>query len=583
VEPELKDWLASQCRLIAGCQEGLLVLGSGPNAAGATCAQWPEPGAAPSAPLSATVAAALERGRICMQEPRAAQSDAVTHLALPIAVEGRLVGAVGMTLQGVGPSESKAVAGELELGLSMLRRILASRIELDRVRAMMTTTSRLLDHEGLRRGAHAFSVELAGRLGCEQVAVGWMKGLRLRIVSLSNSTRFSEESDAVRDLRDAMREAIDQDAFVALPAEAALAPIETSAHSALMRSAGAQTTCTIPLAAHGHAVGAVTFVWTAANALDEAKRRQIRELSTLCGPLIELMARADAGPLSRIRRTWSGWCDRHFGGQRLALAALAAAVAVLAVLAVVPGSYRVAARASLEGRVQRALVAAVPGYLAEANARAGDLVRAGEVLARLDDRDLQLAKRKWESRKAQLELEQREALADRDRTQVSILRAQIDQAAAELGLADESLTRTSVVAPFDGIVVVGDLDRSLGSPVEQGSVLFELAPLDGYRIIVEVDGRNIADVKPGQRGQLTLEALPDQPMPLVVERVTPVSTVADGRNYFRVEAALEEPVASLRPGMAGIAKIDAGTRRLLWIWTHEGLDWLRLRTWSWLP
>jgi multidrug efflux pump subunit AcrA (membrane-fusion protein) len=114
-------------------------------------------------------------------------------------------------------------------------------------------------------------------------------------------------------------------------------------------------------------------------------------------------------------------------------------------------------------------------------------------------------------------------------------------------------------------------------------VLFELAPLDGYRIIVEVDGRDIADVKPAQRGRLTLEALPDQPMSLVVERVTPISTAEDGRNYFRVEAALEQPAAALRPGMEGVAKIDAGRRRLLWIWTHELIDWLRLSTWTWLP
>ena len=50
-----------------------------------------------------------------------------------------------------------------------------------------------------------------------------------------------------------------------------------------------------------------------------------------------------------------------------------------------------------------------------------------------------------------------------------------------------------------------------------------------------------------------------------------------------VEAVLEEPFAALRPGMEGIAKIDVGRRRLLWIWTHEMLDWLRLSLWSFLP
>ena len=69
----------------------------------------------------------------------------------------------------------------------------------------------------------------------------------------------------------------------------------------------------------------------------------------------------------------------------------------------------------------------------------------------------------------------------------------------------------------------------------------------------------------------------------MVERVTPLATTADGRNYFRVEAALEEQVDALRPGMEGIAKVDVGRRRLLWIWTHEMIDWLRLWAWSFLP
>ena len=87
--------------------------------------------------------------------------------------------------------------------------------------------------------------------------------------------------------------------------------------------------------------------------------------------------------------------------------------------------------------------------------------------------------------------------------------------------------------------------------------------------------------QPGQRGRLTLSALPGQPLPLGVERVTPVATAEDGQNFFRVEARLERPSESLRPGMAGIAKVEVGRRRFLWIWTHGLLDWFRLWVWSW--
>ena len=110
-----------------------------------------------------------------------------------------------------------------------------------------------------------------------------------------------------------------------------------------------------------------------------------------------------------------------------------------------------------------------------------------------------------------------------------------------------------------------------------------IEPLDGYRIILKVDQRDIAEPALGQRGQLALTALPGQALPFTVQRITPVSIAEDGRNYFRVEAHLDEPVPGLRPGMEGVAKIGVDRRRFIWIWTHSMTDWLRLWTWSWLP
>jgi hypothetical protein len=114
-------------------------------------------------------------------------------------------------------------------------------------------------------------------------------------------------------------------------------------------------------------------------------------------------------------------------------------------------------------------------------------------------------------------------------------------------------------------------------------VLFQIAPLDGYRIILKVDERAIVGLDVGQPGRLALSARPGAALPFTVERITPVSVAEDGRNYFRVEARLEEPADWLRPGMEGVAKIDAGPRTRLWIWTHGFVDWLRLTLWSWWP
>jgi len=129
----------------------------------------------------------------------------------------------------------------------------------------------------------------------------------------------------------------------------------------------------------------------------------------------------------------------------------------------------------------------------------------------------------------------------------------------------------------------GDLSQSLGAPVERGQVLFELAPLESYRVIVQVDEREIADISVGQQGKLMMPSMPGDLFPFHVEKITPVSVAKEGRNYFRVEAKLEGKSERLRPGMEGVGKVTVDERRLIWIWTHELIDWLRLWLWRWWP
>jgi multidrug efflux pump subunit AcrA (membrane-fusion protein) len=175
-------------------------------------------------------------------------------------------------------------------------------------------------------------------------------------------------------------------------------------------------------------------------------------------------------------------------------------------------------------------------------------------------------------------------MARRDRSQARIVSSQMEQSQAQLALIEEQLSRTDIVAPFDGILVSGDLTQMLGAPLERGAAMFELAPLDAYRVVLQVDEHRIADVRAGQRGELVLSSDPGRRFPILLHKLTPVSTARDGRNYFRVEAGLEGgPDPALRPGMEGVAKVSVEDRRLAWIWTRELFNWVRLKAWAWTP
>ena len=266
------------------------------------------------------------------------------------------------------------------------------------------------------------------------------------------------------------------------------------------------------------------------------------------------------------------------GPLRWSLMALSAALLVASLL---PIYHNVGGQARIEGAIQRVLVAPADGFLKQSLVRPGDRVKTGQILVNMAEQDLQIEYRKWSSELAQHENAYAAALAKADRTQLVINQAKADEARAQVELVEQQLGRSHIQAPFDGIIIKGDLSQSLGAPVKRGDPLLTLAPIDQFRVIVEVDERDIADVKIGQHGKVALSALPWDSWAIKITRITPMASAVEGRNVFEVEAAIDAPADKLKPGLQGIAKIDAGHRPLLWNWTHRGFEWIAIKLWGW--
>ena len=500
---------------------------------------------------------------------------------MPFSTSGR-AGAVVIEIADFKESESQPLIDLLQFGIPWLEVLSREEAANERLVKVVELLGIALEQGRFRAAATGVATDLALRLDCERVSFGTVRRGHFRVEALSHSASFDGKANLIRGLGLAMEEAYDQDATVVHPAPPE-APVRiTREHEQLASQHGAGAVCTVPTASGGEIVGAISFERAPGKVFDSETIQLCEDVASLLGPVLELKRVSDARPLERIREFLHARLSRLFGpGHPAFKLGAAVAAGILLLLPLVKGDYRVTAAATLEGKVQRAVVSGLDGYIVQANARAGDLVQRGQPLARLDERDLVLERRKWVGRNEQLRNEYREALAAHDRTQVNIVSAQLAQARAQLELLEENLLRTRLVAPFDGIVVRGDLSQSLGSPVEKGEVLFEVAPLDGYRVILKVDERDIPEIAARQSGELALSAMPGQSLPFTVERVTPVATAEEGQNFFRVEARLEKPTESLRPGMAGVAKIEVGRRRFFWIWTHGLFDWLRLWAWSW--
>jgi len=406
----------------------------------------------------------------------------------------------------------------------------------------------------------------------------------MHMQALSNTARFDGKTNLARDLASAMEEAVDQDAVLVLPDTESETSRVTRAHHLLAERHGNSAICTVPLIDKLKAVGALTFERPAAMPFGRQEIEFCRNIAAMLGPALELKRRDDRWLPAKISASIGVQLKKLFGRRHTAMKLVCFGITgLLGLMLFAEGEYRISADASLEGRVQRSIVAPIDGFIASSDVRAGDLVRAGQLMGAMEDKDLQLEQKKWSSQKMQYKREYRSALAEHDRSQVSILSARIDQAAAQLEMVNAQLERTQISAPFEGVVVSGDLSQSLGAPVERGDILFEVAPLDDYRLVLHIKESDIQQIKTGQPGELRLAGLPGKPLDFVIEKITPVAETSDGSNNFRVESRLLDTEQQLLPGMEGVGKVTIGQRGLFWIWTHELVDWLRLWAWSWLP
>ena len=185
----------------------------------------------------------------------------------------------------------------------------------------------------------------------------------------------------------------------------------------------------------------------------------------------------------------------------------------------------------------------------------GKNVKKGEVLARLDDREVQ----------AQLQdLKAREDFLKREMSRVSALiasgaattqaheRAAMDlqQVQAQINAQDEKINDYTIVAPMDGVVL--RRDGEIGEITEVGQILFRIGVPKPLQVVAEVNEEDIPRVAIGQVVLLRTDAFPERRLEAKVREITPMGDV--NAKTFRIKAALPDDTP-LKPGMSVEANI----------------------------
>jgi len=586
LSPELAQrWLTWQCRMVAGIIRGNLYLYAGSETPGELIATWPGEGEGREL-LDHAALLALRAGRgkmLAKQKYGPGNQRTCDLISCPLLLDGQPVAVVSVMISTRPEAQQHAVLQLLQWGglwmksladwqLSAQREVGAHGIE---------TMAAILSHPASKAAAMEAANRLADHFSCERVSIGFRKGVRIRLEAFSHVAGFDPRTQLVRGIEAAMEEALDQSGTLVYPGIPGDKTLLLRAHTTLSDQQEKASILTLLLPGRGGCMGAVTLERGADQPFEDQTVASCESLAGVIGPALELKQREERALLSKSFDGLTGSLRKLIGPSLLGLKlSVLGLVALVWALSIIPGTHKVTAPAAIEGAVRQILVAPQEGFIKDAKVRAGDLVKAGELIASLDDSNLKLEARKWQGERSKLEKEYQEALAKRDRTELSLLRVRIEQVDAELGLVQQKIGHSQLHAPFDGVLISGDLSQSLGAPVETGQVLFEVAPLESYRVVIEVDEHDVAGMQQGKQGNLIVAALPQASFKISVDQVVPVAEAGEGRNFFRIEASLVEQSTLLRPGMRGVAKIEMGERDLLWIWTHQVFDRMRLWFWS---
>ena len=210
-----------------------------------------------------------------------------------------------------------------------------------------------------------------------------------------------------------------------------------------------------------------------------------------------------------------------------------------------------AGTANLEAPGESQVVAKTSGVMVQLLAEEGQVVRKGQVLARLDGDRVRLEAERSAATVNKLENNYRRSQKLRQEKLVSAdsdeqIRYELEAARVSLALARLELSYTNIVAPINGVVAQRMVKP--GNLISLNAPVFRIVDNSRLEAVLNVPEREMAVLKPGMPLRMAVDAIPGQVFEGKVDRVSPV--VDSGTGTFRVVCAFAGN-ETLRPGMFG--------------------------------
>ena len=245
---------------------------------------------------------------------------------------------------------------------------------------------------------------------------------------------------------------------------------------------------------------------------------------------------------------------------------------MIAFLLCLPMPHHIRCVGTLEPTAQRFAVAPHDGLLRQALVKTGDVVTAGQLLARMDHEELYLRMAELEAQRQRAIKEQDIKRTSRDAGATQIAKLEVQRLDLQIQLLRQREQQLNVISPIDALVLESDVDEAEGMPVRTGDILMRLAPIDRLKLQFAVSENDVGHVQAGLPATVSLDGYAMRLLETKIENIHPVSEVRQQQNVFIAEAILDNADGLLRPGMTGRGKITHGKRPAGWILFHHAWE-----------
>jgi hypothetical protein len=427
--------------------------------------------------------------------------------------------------------------------------------------------------------ALAFCNGLATRFACDRVSLGWLTGGYVKLAAISRTERFNRQMAAAQLLEAAMDECLDQDEEILWPAPDA-ANVVVRDHEKFSREQNVPQVGSLPLRQDGKAVAVLTCERPAPPfspvelqqlrlCCDQATRRlaDLHRRDRWLGARLAAWTKEQLAVVVGPKHTWAK------------VTSLLGAL-LLAALFFVQIPYRVEGNFVLKSDDVSFRTAPFDGFIERVFVRPGDIVKAGDSLLKLATREIELEEFAAQADWGRYQREAEKARATNGLAEMRVALALADQSKARLDLVRYRLGEATIKAPFDGVLVEGDLRERLAAPVKQGDALMKIARVENLYVEAEVNERDVHEILGKQRGEIAFVSQPNLKFPIRIVKVDPAAFPRADGSVFLVRCEFEKGLeAWWRPGMSGLCKLSVEQRTLWWILTHRTVDFLRMKLW----